>query len=106
MRITIAHSPDSDGAFMFYGLARGGVPTGDLPRLPVRGRQVRAHALRRLDRRRLRPAARGHEGQLTYGGQGLVRVRDLGRRAVQTFLDRGFEAGIVPRRVALDVVAA
>jgi 1,4-dihydroxy-6-naphthoate synthase len=30
MRITIAHSPDSDDAFMFYGLARGGVPTGDL----------------------------------------------------------------------------
>jgi 1,4-dihydroxy-6-naphthoate synthase len=30
MRITIAHSPDSDDAFMFYGLAKGGVPTGDL----------------------------------------------------------------------------
>ncbi len=30
MKITIAHSPDSDDAFMFYGLARGGVPTGDL----------------------------------------------------------------------------
>ena len=28
MKITIAHSPDSDDAFMFYGLARGGVPTG------------------------------------------------------------------------------
>lgn len=30
MKITIAHSPDSDDAFMFFGLARGGVPTGDL----------------------------------------------------------------------------
>lgn len=30
MKITIAHSPDSDDAFMFYGLARGGVPTADL----------------------------------------------------------------------------
>ena len=30
MKITIAHSPDSDDAFMFYGLAKGGVPTGDL----------------------------------------------------------------------------
>jgi 1,4-dihydroxy-6-naphthoate synthase len=30
MKITIAHSPDSDDAFMFYGLAKGGVSTGDL----------------------------------------------------------------------------
>lgn len=30
MKITIAHSPDSDDAFMFYGLARGGVDTGEL----------------------------------------------------------------------------
>jgi 1,4-dihydroxy-6-naphthoate synthase len=30
MRITVAHSPDSDDAFMFYGLACGAVPTGDL----------------------------------------------------------------------------
>ena len=30
MKITIAHSPDSDDAFMFYGLASGKVPTGDL----------------------------------------------------------------------------
>jgi 1,4-dihydroxy-6-naphthoate synthase len=30
MKITIAHSPDSDDAFMFYGLATGAVPTGDL----------------------------------------------------------------------------
>lgn len=30
MRITIAHSPDSDDAFMFYGLASGKVPSGDL----------------------------------------------------------------------------
>src|SRR5512141_2209741 len=28
--VTIAHSPDSDDAFMFYGLACGGVPTGGL----------------------------------------------------------------------------
>jgi 1,4-dihydroxy-6-naphthoate synthase len=27
MKITVAHSPDSDDAFMFYGLASGGVPT-------------------------------------------------------------------------------
>ncbi len=30
MKIQIAHSPDSDDAFMFYGLASGKVPTGDL----------------------------------------------------------------------------
>ena len=30
MKITVAHSPDSDDAFMFYGLASGAVPTGDL----------------------------------------------------------------------------
>ena len=30
MKIHIAHSPDSDDAFMFYGLAGGHVPTGDL----------------------------------------------------------------------------
>src|SRR4030095_14746049 len=27
MKITVAHSPDSDDAFMFYGLASGGVDT-------------------------------------------------------------------------------
>jgi len=30
MRISLAHSPDSDDAFMFFGLARGHVPSGDL----------------------------------------------------------------------------
>jgi 1,4-dihydroxy-6-naphthoate synthase len=30
MRISLAHSPDSDDAFMFYGLARGHVETGGL----------------------------------------------------------------------------
>jgi 1,4-dihydroxy-6-naphthoate synthase len=30
VKITVAHSPDSDDAFMFYGLARGLVPTGGL----------------------------------------------------------------------------
>ena len=30
MKIHIAHSPDSDDAFMFYGLASGKVPTGEL----------------------------------------------------------------------------
>ena len=30
MRIAIAHSPDSDDAFMFYGLASGKVPAGDI----------------------------------------------------------------------------
>jgi 1,4-dihydroxy-6-naphthoate synthase len=29
-RITVAHSPDSDDAFMFFGLASGAVSTGDL----------------------------------------------------------------------------
>ena len=29
-RITIAHSPDSDDAFMFYGLASGHVDTGGI----------------------------------------------------------------------------
>ena len=30
MKIHIAHSPDSDDAFMFYGLASGKVPSGEL----------------------------------------------------------------------------
>jgi 1,4-dihydroxy-6-naphthoate synthase len=30
MKISLAHSPDSDDAFMFYGLAKGKIPTGDL----------------------------------------------------------------------------
>jgi 1,4-dihydroxy-6-naphthoate synthase len=30
MRMTVAHSPDSDDAFMFYGLASGAVDTGDV----------------------------------------------------------------------------
>jgi 1,4-dihydroxy-6-naphthoate synthase len=30
LRISLAHSPDSDDAFMFYGLARGHVETGGL----------------------------------------------------------------------------
>ena len=30
MKIIVAHSPDSDDAFMFYGLASGRVPTTDL----------------------------------------------------------------------------
>src|SRR6188768_872848 len=29
-RITVAHSPDSDDAFMFFGLASGAVDTGGL----------------------------------------------------------------------------
>lgn len=276
MRITIAHSPDSDDAFMFYGLARGGVPTGDLEvahlladietlnrharegrhevtaisfhayphvadkyalmtcggsigdgygpllvaREPMEPEAVAGTTVavpgtltsaylalqlfapgvatrvvpfdRILEEVREGRAEVGliiHEGQLTYGGQGVFKVRDLGawwkeetglplplggnavrrdlgaetmarlarlvratvehslahrpqaleyamsfargmdpavadrfvgmwvndmtvemgergRRAVQTFLDRGFEAGIVPRRVALDFVAA
>ena len=30
MKITLAHSPDSDDAFMFYGLAQGGVASGEI----------------------------------------------------------------------------
>jgi 1,4-dihydroxy-6-naphthoate synthase len=30
MQLKLAHSPDSDDAFMFYGLAAGKVPTGEL----------------------------------------------------------------------------
>ena len=30
MKVSLAHSPDSDDAFMFYGLARGKVPTDGL----------------------------------------------------------------------------
>jgi 1,4-dihydroxy-6-naphthoate synthase len=276
MKITIAHSPDSDDAFMFYGLARGGVPTGglevdhvlaDIETLNRRAREGRHevtaisfHAYPYVaDRYALMPCGGSigdgygpllvareamepqalagktvavpgtltsaylalrlfapgvatrvvpfdrildevregradvglviHEGQLTYGGEGLVKVADLGawwkeetglplplggnavrrdlggetmarltrlvrdtvrhslahraqaleyamgfargmdpavadrfvgmwvndmtvemgergRRAVQEFLDRGFEAGVVPRRVAVDFVEA
>jgi 1,4-dihydroxy-6-naphthoate synthase len=276
MKITIAHSPDSDDAFMFYGLARGGVPTGGLEvehvladietlnrharegrhevtaisfhaypyvadtyalmpcggsigdgygpllvaREPIAPRAVASKTVavpgtltsaylalrlfapgvetrvvpfdRILDEVREGRADVGlviHEGQLTYGGEGLVKVADLGawwkeetglplplggnavrrdlgpemmgrltrlvretvrhslahrpqaleyamgfargmdpevadrfvgmwvndmtvemgdrgRRAVQAFLDRGFAAGVVPARVAVDFVEA
>jgi 1,4-dihydroxy-6-naphthoate synthase len=276
MKISIAHSPDSDDAFMFYGLAKGGVSTGDLEvshvlidietlnRQAQEGRHevtaISFHAYpavaeryalmpcggsigdgygplvvarephhpsqiahmtvavpgtltsaylalklfapgvatrvvpfdRILDEVREGHAEAGlviHEGQLTYGGQGLAKVLDLGqwwkeetglplplggnavrrdlgpelvarltrlvretvkhslahrpqaleyamsfargmdtgiadrfvgmwvndmtvemgergRRAVQLFLDRGFEAGIIPRRVSVDFVEA
>ncbi|HEY5610398.1 MAG TPA: ABC transporter substrate-binding protein, partial [Thermoanaerobaculia bacterium] len=29
-KITLAHSPDADDAFMFYALAKGKIDTGDL----------------------------------------------------------------------------
>ena len=276
MKISIAHSPDSDDAFMFYGLARGKVPTGDLEvthvlaDIETLNRQAREgrhevtaisfHAYPQLadtyalmpcggsigdgygpllvSREPMEPAriagttvavpgtltsaflalklfAPGvatrvvpfdrildevregradvgliiHEGQLTFGGQGLAKVLDLGawwkeetglplplggnavrrdlgpelmarltrlvretvryslahrsealeyamtyargmdpavadrfvgmwvndmsvdagergRQAVQTFLDRGFEAGVIPKRVAIDFVEA
>jgi 1,4-dihydroxy-6-naphthoate synthase len=35
-----------------------------------------------------------------------VEMGERGRRAVQLFLDRGFEAGIIPRRVSVDFVEA
>jgi len=276
MKITVAHSSDSDDAFMFYGLARGKVPTGDLEvthvladietlnRLAREGRHevtaISFHAYPHLadtyalmpcggsigdgygpllvSREPMEPAriasttvavpgtltsaflalklfAPGvatrvvpfdrildevreghadvgliiHEGQLTFGGQGLAKVLDLGawwkeetglplplggnavrrdlgpelmarltrlvretvryslahrsealeyamtyargmdpavadrfvgmwvndmtidagergRQAVQAFLDRGFEAGVIPKRVAIDFVEA
>jgi len=31
---------------------------------------------------------------------------ERGKLAVQTFLDRGFEAGVIPKRVAVDFVEA
>ena len=34
MKVSLAHSPDSDDAFMFYGLARGKVDTGGLEIVP------------------------------------------------------------------------
>jgi 1,4-dihydroxy-6-naphthoate synthase len=37
-----------------------------------------------------------NERTLDYGEQG--------RRAVQLFLDRGFEAGVIPRRVRVEFV--
>ena len=30
MNLRVAHSPDSDDAFMFYALSTGKIPTGDL----------------------------------------------------------------------------
>jgi len=37
MKVSLAHSPDSDDAFMFYGLARGKVDTGGLEIVHVLG---------------------------------------------------------------------
>ena len=38
MKITVAHSPDSDDAFMFYGLASGAVKVDGIEVLLQRGR--------------------------------------------------------------------
>jgi predicted solute-binding protein len=35
-----------------------------------------------------------------------VEMGERGKRAVQTFLDRGVEAGLIPKRVVLDFVEA
>ena len=87
MKIHIAHSPDSDDAFMFYGLASGKVPDrrprarpravghrdaesrglrrqvrdlgGVVPRLRAPDRQVHPAAARRQHGRQLRPDGRG-----------------------------------------------
>ena len=53
-RITVAHSPDSDDAFMFYGLASGNVDTGGIERRPGPG----GH--RDAESRRVRRQVRGH----------------------------------------------
>ena len=56
--IRVAHSPDSDDAFMFYALAEGKIDTGDLryvhelsdiESLNQRARAGRARGDRRLD---------------------------------------------------------
>ena len=99
MRISLAHSPDSDDAFMFYGLAKGRVPSGDLEIVhvlkdietlnreaqagvhevtaisfhayPSVADKYAAHALRWQHRRRLRA---------TPGGPGTPRPQGGGRR--------------------------
>ena len=91
MRITVAHSPDSDDAFMFYGLASGAVDTGGsggrappvghrdaepgglrgqvrghrrlVPRLRVPPRPLHPAAARRQHGRELRPDRRGARGR-------------------------------------------
>jgi len=35
-----------------------------------------------------------------------VEMGERGRKAVQLFLDRGYQAGIIPRQVAVDFVEA
>ena len=40
-----------------------------------------------------------------YVNQRTLDYKDEGRRAVQLFLDRGFEAGLIPERVAVQFVA-
>jgi 1,4-dihydroxy-6-naphthoate synthase len=35
-----------------------------------------------------------------------LEIGDRGREAIQTFLDRGHDAGIIPRRVVVDFVEA
>ena len=114
--ITVAHSPDSDDAFMHYALARHKIETGDIEfqhvlqdieTLNQRAEQglyevtaISIHAYAHLaERYALLPhgasmgerygpmiVARGevmaglliHEGQLTYGDEGLHNIIDLG----------------------------
>src|SRR5438477_149161 len=52
IEISVAHSPDSDDAFMFYALAKKKIDNGNILII--------------------------HEGQLTYENDGLRKVVDLG----------------------------
>ena len=56
--------------------------------------------------------ARGMQGSIADRFVGMwvndmtIETGERGRRAVQLFLDRGFEAGIIPKRVTVDFVPA
>ena len=56
MKITVAHSPDSDDAFMFYALANGKIDTDGLEIDQV------LQDIETLNRARVRGRVRGHGG--------------------------------------------
>ena len=102
MRIAIAHSPDSDDAFMFYGLASGKVPTGgsrDRTR-PVGYRVAQPRGVRGplRDQRRLVPRLHAPGGPLHSAAARREHGRSLrpGRRRARA------AAGVARRRDGRD----
>src|SRR2546429_19900 len=73
--ITVAHSPDSDDAFMFYALATNKVRVPGFETEVVPFDQI----IPQIKLANFEAGLIIHEGQLTYDRSGLYRIVDLGK---------------------------